>query len=123
MGKHLNKIGLAAAVIALAVPHFTACQSGQGQQGTENTEAHTGTDASSVPGTEAAQEEAQTDSTESISAEEGLACLNSTGTECWNCLPPYVRERVFILTAISIVWRTEWLRSWKYRRRTGWNWI
>lgn len=101
MGKHLNKIGLAAAVIALAVPHFTACQSGQGQQGTENTEAHTGTDASSVPGTEAAQEEAQTDSTESISAEESTAAATEVAA---SAVSPEISEQIAAYVANRGVW-------------------
>lgn len=101
MGKHLNKIGLAAAVIALAVPHFTACQSGQGQQGAENTEAHTGTDASSMPGTEAAQEEAQTDSTESISDEEGAAAATEVAA---SAVSPEISEQIAAYVANRGVW-------------------
>lgn len=105
MKNHIRNIALAAAVLALAVPHLTACQSGQGQQETENTEMRTGEDVSSVPGTETSREEAQADSTESISAaEEAAAATEKTTEKAAPAVSPEVSEQIAAYVANRGVW-------------------
>lgn len=99
MKNNIVKIGFAAAVLALAAPHLTACQSGR--QETGDTETRTGTDALSVPGTETMPEEAQIDSTESISATEDSAV---SPDETTSAIPPEISEQIAVYVSNRGVW-------------------
>lgn len=101
MKNQIRKIGLTAAVLALAVPNLVACQKEQTQQKIESTEKHTGAEASSIEGTETSQEEAQTDSTESISAAEDAA---AAAEETTSAVSSEVSEQIAAYVANRGVW-------------------
>lgn len=101
MKNQIRKIGLTAAILALAVPSLVACQKEQTQQEIENTETHVGAEAPSIEGTETMPEEAQTDSAESISAtEDSTASMEETTS----AIPSEISEQIAVYVSNRGVW-------------------
>lgn len=114
MKNNIMKIGLAAAVLALAVPHLAACQSGQ--QEPENQEIRTGTDASSETVKETMTEEAQTDSTESISATEDSAAPSEDSAALPEETLPAVPQEISEQIAVYVANRGVWMQDDEYEK-------